>query len=103
MIISLSQVNAVLKAKNTSDQTTNTPDAKECSSTTDRLEPSGELQMVDKVKRAVLQETDIRPDKVAIIKYKIAKGNYPISGSEVADKMVSRSLVDSILAADDNS
>jgi len=101
LIISSSQVNAVLKARNHFEQTMNTPDAKECSSTTDRLESSDERQMVDKVKRAVLRETDIRPDKVAIIKYKIAKGNYPISGSEVADKMINRILVDSILADDD--
>ncbi|HOP75014.1 MAG TPA: flagellar biosynthesis anti-sigma factor FlgM [Bacillota bacterium] len=100
MIISSSQVNAVLKARNL-EQTMNTPDAKECSSTTDRSESFDERQMVNKVKRAVLQETDIRPDKVAIIKYKIAKGNYPISGSEVADKMINRILVDSILADDD--
>lgn len=102
MIISSAQIHAVLKAKNQPKRKKNTPNVKGRSSKTDPVESSGELQMVDKIKQAVLQENDVRPDKVAIIKYKISKGNYPISGSAVADKMISRSLVDSILSTDDD-
>ena len=48
--------------------------------------------------RAIVQKTpDVRADKVALLKKKIADGDYAVNGGDVADKMLREFLLEDLL------
>lgn len=101
MIISSRQVNAVLKAQSDTHKGKDSPCTTRCPLIQFMSESSVDSQVVDKVKEVIQNEDEIRRDKVDTLKAKINHGDYPISGQIVAEKMVDRSLVDSILGVKD--
>lgn len=63
----------------------------------DPPETLAELKYVKNIKKAALTGLDVRKDRIALLKSMILKGNYPVSGEAIAEKMINRSLVDNIL------
>lgn len=55
---------------------------------------SKEMQMI---RQSVEQAPGIREDRVSSLKKAIKTGTYNLSGEEIAEKMISRSLVDNLL------
>ena len=48
--------------------------------------------------RAIVQKTpDVRADKVALLKKKIADGDYAVNGKDIADKMLREFLLEDLL------
>ena len=48
--------------------------------------------------RAIVEKTpDVRADKVALLRKKIADGDYAVKGKEIADKMVREFLLEDLL------
>ncbi len=62
----------------------------------DSLVLSGRAQELNFAKEQVLKSTGVRADKILELKKQIEEGNYQVSGSEIAAKMIGRSLVDEI-------
>ena len=58
----------------------------------DKLEISQTAKSIQIAKEAVEAAPDVREDKVAQIKAKMAAGMYNVSSSEIADKIISSSM-----------
>lgn len=56
-----------------------------------------EIKYIKNIKKVALTGLDVRKDRIALLKSMISKGNYPVSGEAIAEKMINRSLVDNIL------
>ena len=56
----------------------------------DRVELSGNMAKVDKLKTIMQQMSDGQSEKVAKLKQQIADGSYQVAASEVAGKMLDR-------------
>lgn len=63
----------------------------------DRLSLSPEAQEVQRVKEMALRVRDVRWEKVAELKQRIAEGTYRVSSEEIADKLLARLLADELL------
>jgi negative regulator of flagellin synthesis FlgM len=64
----------------------------------DVLELSSRAHELQFVREQVLKSPDIRADRIGELKKQIQEGVYQVTGSEVAHKMIGRSLVDEIIA-----
>lgn len=59
----------------------------------ERVELSSKALDLNRIREIVRKTPDIREDKVALLREKIASGNYGISGQEIADKMLREHLL----------
>ena len=62
----------------------------------DVLVLSNRVQELNLIKEQVLKSPDVRADKVNELKQLIHNGTYNVSGSDIAQKMIERSLVDEL-------
>lgn len=105
MIISHSQLEKVLKAYGSSLAKTEKTEAQGRSKATgldkkvikDSFTLSAEARELQAVKERALQAPEVRSEKVKAVQKKIAEGTYNVSGEEVADKMLTRLLVDELI------
>ena len=52
---------------------------------------------LNKIREIVQKAPDIREEKVALLRERIAAGNYNISGQDIADKMLKEFLLEGVL------
>ncbi|MCL6589537.1 MAG: flagellar biosynthesis anti-sigma factor FlgM [Firmicutes bacterium] len=99
MIISNKQLQSVLQMDRVSETRKKT-NIHEVTSVkkTDVLELSSRAHELQFVREQVLKSPDVRADRIGELKKQIQEGAYQVSGSEVAHKMIGRSLVDEIIA-----
>ncbi|HHW54839.1 MAG: flagellar biosynthesis anti-sigma factor FlgM [bacterium] len=111
MIISHSQLQEVLKAygsplaKGRATEKTNKTGAKGPEGPKksgqpvieDRLSLSAEAREIQRVKELARQAPDVRREKVEEVKGQIEAGTYKVSGEEIAEKLLSRLLVDELI------
>ena len=62
----------------------------------DSLVLSDRAQGLQFAKDQVLKSPEVRADKVGELKKRIQGGNYQVAGSDIAQKMIGRSLVDEL-------
>ena len=63
----------------------------------ERVSLSRKASDINKI-RAVVQKTpDVRADKIALLKKKIADGDYAVTGKDIADKMLREFLLEDLL------
>ncbi len=62
----------------------------------DVLVLSNRVQELNLIKEQVLKSPDVRADKVNELKQLVQNGAYNVSGSDIAQKMIERSLVDEL-------
>jgi len=63
----------------------------------ERVELSKKASGLNKISRIIQKTPDIREEKVALLRKKIASGNYSISGKKIADKMIKEFLLEDVL------
>ncbi len=101
MIISSQQVQSVIKAYGLSGTRKNLPEEnKTAVSRKDSLEISREAKELSTIRQIIDKTPEVRLEKVAAIKEAIANGTYQVDSSEVAHRMIVRSLVDRIVAGE---
>jgi negative regulator of flagellin synthesis FlgM len=61
------------------------------------VEVSPSAQEVQQVKRVVNQLPDVREDRVSALKAQIENGTYQVSGEDIAELMIRRTLADNSL------
>lgn len=96
MKISSEQLNQVLKIYNRKSRS-NSDSKVEKKSKSDKLALSTKAQEVQKASKALENQSAVRQEKVEALKSKIKTGNYNVSGEEVAEKMLSRTIVDNLV------
>ncbi len=64
--------------------------------TTDKVQISDRSREIARAQEAVKSAPDVRADKVAELKAKIASGTYNVNASQVADAILKSSLTDKI-------
>lgn len=98
MIISRSQVQNLLKIYNKDAKFSNkVQDVKSKTMGKDELAISKESKIKQKAFQAARQAEDVRQDKVDDLREQIASGTYTIADEEVAEKMISRAIVDKLV------
>jgi len=63
----------------------------------ERVELSRKASDINRIKEIVRKTPDIRGERVALLREKIASGNYNVSGLEIADKMLREHLLEDTL------
>lgn len=63
----------------------------------ERVELSRKASDINRIRDIVRKTPDIRGEKVALLREKIASGNYNVSGQEIADKMLREHLLEDTL------
>jgi negative regulator of flagellin synthesis FlgM len=96
MKISSEQLNQVLKTYNRKKETGSMSQV-EKKSKGDKLSLSTRAQEVQKAKKALESQSMLREEKVKTLKQAVKTGNYNVSGEEVAEKMLSRTIVDNLV------
>ncbi len=99
MFISKSQVQNILKTYSkqfSNNQVNKTGEAKKVNQK-DNLVISSESKVKQKIMQSIRQSDDIRLDKVKEFKEKIATGTYTVSDDEVAEKMITKAIVDHLI------
>ncbi len=99
MIISKSQVQNILKtySKQFSNNRLNKAEPAKSVSRKDNLVISSESKIKQKVMQSIKQSDDIRLDKVNEFREKVSTGTYTVSDEEVAEKMITRAIVDQLI------
>jgi negative regulator of flagellin synthesis FlgM len=97
MIISNKQVQSILQLNQLTEPkkktgTTNTSST----SKEDTLVLSDHAQGLNFAKEQVLKSPEVRAERITELKKQIQDGTYQVSSSDIAQKMVGRSLVDEI-------
>ena len=64
----------------------------------DKVSLSGAAKELYKLKEMVNSMPDVRADKVEALKNSIASGSYTVKGNDVAGKLITSSIVDSLIA-----
>jgi negative regulator of flagellin synthesis FlgM len=95
MIISSTQIQSVMKAYN-QNKTAKTGNSQGGSSTSrkDEVILSSEAQGFGQIYQAVKAVPAVRQDKVQDISGRIANGSYNVDASDVAEKMLGRTVAD---------
>jgi negative regulator of flagellin synthesis FlgM len=88
-ILSMNQVTGPKKKGNVAEPTTSTNKA-------DSLVLSDRAQGLQFATEQVLKSPEVRAEKITELKKQIQNGTYQVSSSDIAQKMVGRSLVDEI-------
>jgi len=96
MKISNEQLHRVLKTYNRNQKTKENLESKR-KGKGDRLSLSDEVKEVQVAKKALKSQSSTRKEKVAALKKAIKTGNYNVSGEEVAEKMLNRTIVDNLV------
>ena len=63
----------------------------------ERVELSRKAIDINRIREIVQKTPDIRGERVALLREKIASGNYNVSGQEIADKMLREHLLEDAL------
>ena len=63
----------------------------------ERVELSRKASYINRIRDIVRKTPDIRGERVALLREKIASGNYNVSGQEIADKMLREHLLEDTL------
>ena len=97
MIISNKQVQSILQLDQVSSsrKRANFPEFSEVKKT-DSLVLSPRAQELQFVKEQIQKSPEVRVDKIVELKKQIQDGTYQVSNSEIASKMIDRSLVDEL-------
>jgi negative regulator of flagellin synthesis FlgM len=62
----------------------------------EKVNLSATARDIQKLRNVIAELPDIREEKVQDLKSRIEKGNYNVSGDQIAEKMVGESLIDII-------
>ncbi len=58
------------------------------------IDISHRAQEIQQVKKAISQLPDVRADRVSVLKAQVESGTYNVSGEDIADLMIRRTLAD---------
>lgn len=95
MIISRSQVQNLLKVyQSDMKKVEQMKEVKPASSARDSLAISKDSKVKQKALQAARQAPDVRTERVENLKEQISAGTYEVKSEEVAEKMISRAIVD---------
>lgn len=97
MKISSEQLSQVLKTYNQKKASESNSEAKKSKDKGDKLSISTGAKELQKAKKALDDQPQVRREKVESLKKQIKTGNYNVSGEEVAEKMLSRTIVDNLV------
>lgn len=100
MIISKTQVQNILKVYGKNLNTDNLNKSKEVKqklTKRDELAISGESRVKQRAMQVIKQSDEVRTDKVEQLKEQIAAGTYEVTADDVAEKMISRAIVDTLI------
>ena len=99
MIISNNKIQSLLKtySKDLNSSVNQVKDIKTKAVTRDGLEISGESKIKQRAFQVARQSEDIRQDKVTALAEEISSGTYTRSDDEVAEKMISKAIVDTLV------
>ncbi|MEA1962367.1 MAG: flagellar biosynthesis anti-sigma factor FlgM [Bacillota bacterium] len=97
MIISSSQVQNLLKTYNKNVQPVNKVNQVEAPKKGDQLALSKESKITGRAFQAARQAEDVRQDVVNEIKERMSAGTYDVNEDQVAEKMISRAIVDELV------
>ncbi|ADL11795.1 flagellar biosynthesis anti-sigma factor FlgM [Acetohalobium arabaticum] len=97
MKISNEQLSQVLKTYNQKKASKSNSEAKKSKNKGDKLFISSDAKEMQEAKKALESQPEVRREKVERLKKQIKTGNYNVSGEEVADKMLSRTIVDNLV------
>jgi negative regulator of flagellin synthesis FlgM len=99
MIISNNQVQSLLKnySKDMNPSVKQVKDIKTKAVARDELAISGESKIKQRAYQVARQSEDIRQNKVKALAEQISAGTYTRSDDEVAEKMISRAIVDTLV------
>lgn len=98
MLISFKQVQEALKVYNQKTQTRRIDDVKKAGSVmgSDKVTLSTEGREIQAIRQKIAESPEIREAKVAELREAIKSGTYNVSGEEIAEKMLSRNLLDNL-------
>ena len=100
MIISSKQVQNILRIYNkelSSGKSSGVSGLKGKNVGTDELALSGESRIKQRAFQAVRQADDIRQERVDLLREQISSGTYTVTDDEVAEKMISRAIIDRLI------
>ena len=63
----------------------------------ERVSISEKASEINKIRGIVKKTPDVRADQVALLKKKIADGDYAVNGKDIADKMLREFLLEDLL------
>ena len=63
----------------------------------ERVSLSRKASDINKIREIIQKTPDLRADKVALLRKKIADGDYGINGKDIADKMLREFLLEDLL------
>jgi negative regulator of flagellin synthesis FlgM len=63
----------------------------------ERVSLSQKARDINKIREIVEKTPDVRADKVALLRKKIADGDYAVKGKDIADKMLREFLLEDLL------
>jgi len=63
----------------------------------ERVSLSGKASDINKIRDIIREAPDVRADKVALLRKKIADGDYGVKGKDIADKMLREFLLEDLL------
>ena len=63
----------------------------------EKISISQKASDIKKIREIVQKTPDVRADKVALLKKKIADGDYAVNGKDIADKMLREYLLEDLL------
>lgn len=99
MIISKAQVQNILKTYAKELRSGNVEKGKQVQGKLgkDELSISGDSKLKQRVMQAAIKSEDIRSSLVKELAEKISTGSYEVSNNDVAEKMISRAIIDKII------
>ena len=63
----------------------------------ERVSLSRKASDINKIREIIQKTPDVRADKVALLRKKIADGDYGVNGKDIADKMLREFLLEDLL------
>ena len=63
----------------------------------ERVSLSRKVSDIKKIREIIQKTPDVRADKVALLRKKIADGDYGVNGKDIADKMLREVLLEDLL------
>lgn len=98
MIISNQQVQSILKNYGVSSgRRAYSSEPVSAPARQDKLELSPQAQEMQAVRQKIASIPDVRSDRVEELKTQIKSGSYQVDSSQVAEKMLQRSLADGLM------
>lgn len=96
MMISKTQIQQVVKqyGENTKTKKSEQSSAAPIASKLDSVTLSKQAMEIQQVQKALKEIPDVRDEKVREMREQIESGNYNVSGEEIAEQMLGRTIVD---------